>query len=174
MLKIKPGDRPMFVLGVVALLQQATASVPPTKWNNSALVDGAGYVLTTGGSALDTAGATVTLKSTGVFTAQFGMARASEPATTFTTANVRVSGKIKTTNATDGAALWLRIENDRGMALKLDNGQLRAIKGTTGWTHFETTLPIAPGAKTVVFGVLLFGTGEAEVRKLRLEPQRSP
>lgn len=80
---------------------------------------------------------------------------------------VRLSGSIRTTNVTSGS-LWLRIDGPNGM-LVLDNGMDRGLRGTQDWTDFAVALPVSNSASRVIFGLLLSGGGEMEVRNLRFE-----
>jgi len=118
-------------------------------------------------------GATLTLTSIGAPSAPYGSVSARISADTFRLRSVRLSGEIRTTDAQDGASLWLRIDRLSGGVVQ-DNGQDRAVRGNTEWTHFETTLTVPTDATTIVYGLLLFGTGEATVRNLRLDARRAP
>lgn len=80
---------------------------------------------------------------------------------------VRLSGAIRTTNVTSGS-LWLRIDGPSGMII-LDNGMDRGLRGTQDWTDFAVTLPVSKSASRVIFGLLLSGSGEMEVRNMRFE-----
>jgi hypothetical protein len=53
--------------------------------------------------------------------------------------------------------------------LVLDNGSDQAVRGDSGWASQAITLLVPGDAARLVFGALLRGTGEMEVRGLRLD-----
>lgn len=98
---------------------------------------------------------------------------------------IRLSGWIRTDNATDGyAGLWLRVDSpQRGKLLAFDNSQTRTIDGesvpgngevrgatgTTPWTHYQIEIPVAANAANIAFGTLFTGTGSAWFDALSIE-----
>jgi len=79
-----------------------------------------------------------------------------------------LSGLIRTENvAQGGAALWLRVDGSAG-SLALDNMGARQPRGTTGWSRFEVMVPVAGNARSIVFGVMLTGSGSAWFDDLKL------
>lgn len=84
----------------------------------------------------------------------------------YTGKKITLKGYIKTENLEGaGAGLWLRIDPQ----LEFDNMNDRPVKGTTGWTEYEITLPYDPEKMTgVAFGALLRGSGKVWVDDVRM------
>jgi hypothetical protein len=77
---------------------------------------------------------------------------------------IRMSTRVKTELVADWAGLWLRIDGAPGMGrapevLNFDNMSTRPIKGTTAWKTYEIVLDVPTETASVVFGVLMVGTG---------------
>ena len=119
----------------------------------------------------------------------FGLATASFPVADAAGKNVRFSAWIKTENVAKGyAGLWWRVDGEHGEVLAFDNssariiderpvsgnGVLRGATGTTGWEWYSIELPVTPGAKDIVFGLLLTGTGTAWFDSLAVELNGTP
>jgi len=68
-------------------------------------------------------------------------------------------GYVKTSGLNSWAGLWLRIDDSNGGVLAFDNMQDRGITGTTDWTQYSISLPVASNAVRICFGVLLDGDG---------------
>jgi hypothetical protein len=59
---------------------------------------------------------------------------------------------------------------DRGnTTASIDNMQNRAIKGTTGWQHYEVVLVVPKDATRIAFGILLDGYGEVWLNSTKFE-----
>ena len=98
---------------------------------------------------------------------------------------LRLSGWIRTENASDGyAGLWVRVDSpEQGKMLAFDNsqsrmvnneplpgnGEVRGATGTTGWTHYQIELPVVKEAASIAFGVLFTGLGSAWFDTLSVE-----
>jgi C-terminal processing protease CtpA/Prc len=85
----------------------------------------------------------------------------------FAGTRLELSGFLRTEDVGGFAGLWMREDGDGGV-VAFDNMQSRGLKGTTGWTEYTITLPLAPGAKRLVFGVLAAGGGRVWADDLRL------
>jgi hypothetical protein len=81
---------------------------------------------------------------------------------------VRLSGLVKSEEVTSWAGLWMRVDKGKEM-LAFDNMQKRAIKGTTGWQHYEVILQVPKDATAVSFGILLNGAGQVWLNSTKLE-----
>jgi len=81
---------------------------------------------------------------------------------------VTVSGELQTEDVEGGASFWLRVDADKKMLL-LDNGSGDMLTGDSGWTRRSITLPVPADATSLVYGVLLRGGGNVEVRNFKLE-----
>jgi hypothetical protein len=148
------------------LLPHALAAQSAAPWSRGGS-DAAAYAMDARGSATDSAGASVLLRSTGA-TDGFGSTGSSIPADSFRLGRVRLSGEVRTRGAIGGASLWLRVDGE-GRMLLLDNGLEQRLRGDAGWVRQQVTLPIPREATRIVFGSLLYGTGSVEVRRLRVE-----
>ncbi len=85
----------------------------------------------------------------------------------FAGARLELSGFLRTENVAGFAGLWMREDGDGGI-VAFDNMESRRLNGTTGWTEYTITLPLAPGAKRLIFGVLAAGGGRVWADDLRL------
>ena len=85
----------------------------------------------------------------------------------FAGARLELSGFLRTENVTGFAGLWMREDGDGGV-VAFDNMESRRLNGTTGWTEYTIALPLAPGAKRLIFGVLAAGGGRVWADNLRL------
>jgi len=84
--------------------------------------------------------------------------------------HVRLRGWIKTEGARGaGAALWLRGDGKDRAPHGFDNMQDHAVAGTTAWHEVVAETDIDDGADTLVFGVMLIGSGVAWFDALALE-----
>ncbi len=71
---------------------------------------------------------------------------------------LRLSGWVKTSAATNGAGIAMRVENDMGM-LAMDNMYGRPITGDTDWTLYSVVHDIPRSANRITLGMALFGAG---------------
>jgi RNA polymerase sigma factor (sigma-70 family) len=81
---------------------------------------------------------------------------------------VRLTGYVKTDDAEQGAALWMRVDG-KGATLAFDNMDDRRVKGTKGWTKCDVVLFVPEKATTITFGMLLSGKGRAWLDDVVLE-----
>ena len=87
---------------------------------------------------------------------------------------ITLTGYLKTAEVKAGfAGLWLRVDGV-GKELAFDNMQDRGVTGTTGWTEYSITLPVADGAQEIYFGALLTGEGQLWVDALGLNLSQRP
>ncbi len=148
----------LIALALSVLVQQQT-------WTKGGPAE---YVLVEAkGSALDAAGATLTLRADTSRANGFGTIVASVPADSFRGRRVRISAEIQAQRVTGRASPWLRVDGASGM-LSLDNGMEDGVRGTSSG-HREMTLFVPPEATKLVFGLLMSGSGEATARTLRIE-----
>lgn len=86
---------------------------------------------------------------------------------------MKLSGFIRTRDVSGGwAALWLRVDAAR-MPSVLENMANDGPRGTTDWKRFEISVPVAPNAKQIAFGVFLNGSGVAWFDDLQLAVDES-
>jgi hypothetical protein len=79
---------------------------------------------------------------------------------------VRLSGFIKTENSDKFTQMFMRVNGGTGdgfsgKTLSYDDMQKRPINGTTGWQKYEIVLDVPGEAKSILYGVHVFGKGEA-------------
>jgi hypothetical protein len=108
------------------------------------------------------------LRSKGAVPEGFGTLMQSFTATEYLGKRVRLSGFVKAENVTRWAGLWMRV--DKGTKpMAFDNMQRRAIKGSTGWMHYEVVLDVAPDATGIAFGILMDGPGTVWINSVKVE-----
>jgi Periplasmic protease len=126
------------------------------------------YVMTADGSPMTHAGATLSLRSRIPTARGYGSLATAMPADTLAGRRVQISADIATRGVLLSASLWLRADSS-GKMLVLDNGEDQGIKGTTtSPKHMDVTVYVPRSATTLVFGLLLSGTGEATARNVRI------
>jgi carboxyl-terminal processing protease len=153
-------------LPVLAALQVAQAQ-GVLKWKLSGS-NPSGYVMSADGSPMSAGGATLTLRATTSKTSGFGAVTATLPADTLAGRRVQISADIETKAVAAAASVWLRADSG-GEILILDNGLDQGITGTTPTPkHMDVTVNVPSSATTLVFGLLLSGTGEATARNVRI------
>jgi carboxyl-terminal processing protease len=125
------------------------------------------YSLQAQGSVLDAQGAHVALTSRQPRTSPFGGSLSTVDAAPYRDHVVKLSALISTTDARDGAGLWLRADGPHG-AVAFANSQTALVKGSavSQWREIEIVVPHS--AKLLVFGTLLEGDGHAVADHLLL------
>ena len=83
---------------------------------------------------------------------------------------MQLSGYLKPQNATEGAALWMRIDGENGKLLGFDNMEKRQITGTADWKKYSVVLDVPETARAVAFGFMLSGPGKVLANKMHFEP----
>lgn len=73
---------------------------------------------------------------------------------------IRLFGYLKADQIDGWAGLWMRVDDENGERLSLDNMQNRPIKGTTDWKRYEVVLDVPPNSVAVAFGFFLAGKGQ--------------
>jgi C-terminal processing protease CtpA/Prc len=80
---------------------------------------------------------------------------------------IELRGFVRTENASDFAALWMREDGVSGL-LAFDGMQRLHINGTTGWKEYSVSVPWQPDARQLYIGFMLAGTGKAWADDLQL------
>lgn len=80
---------------------------------------------------------------------------------------IELHGFVRTENASDFAALWMREDGESG-SLAFDSMQRLHIGGTTDWKEYSISVPWQPDARQLYIGFLLAGTGKAWADDLQL------
>lgn len=81
---------------------------------------------------------------------------------------IRCKAYIKTSEANEGAGLWVRVENEQYL-LAFDNTDNRMVKGTADWQERAIVLDVPEEATTIVYGIYLTGKGKMWVDGVELE-----
>lgn len=81
---------------------------------------------------------------------------------------VQLVAKVKTADVTSWAGLWMRYDTPDRTSVLLDNMYDRPITGSRGWREYAVVLDVPGAASKLPFGVLLNGSGEVEIRNVRL------
>ncbi|MEO7996393.1 MAG: S41 family peptidase [Gemmatimonadaceae bacterium] len=126
------------------------------------------YAMTSNGRVTDAGGASVTIHSTTAMSGGSGIVDAVIPLQAMRGKRLRLVGEIRTENAQTGASLWVRIDSGSTMLL-LENGMTNLVRGSSDWVTRSVTLPVLEEATSASLGLLLFGSGVAEARNMRIE-----
>jgi hypothetical protein len=97
---------------------------------------------------------------------------ASVPADGYRGLRVRFRADVKTENAPKGASLWLRLDDAPSHSTEICNmiGPVDSrLKGTHDFTTIACVLDVPESTKTLVFGLLLTGSGAAWIGPATLE-----
>ena len=81
--------------------------------------------------------------------------------------SIEMRGYLRTEDVTGYAGLWLRQDNGSEM-LALENMQSQELKGTHDWAEYKITLPVRAETKSLVFGVMMAGTGKVWADDLQI------
>ena len=81
--------------------------------------------------------------------------------------SIEMRGYLRTEDVTGYAGLWLRQDNGSEM-LALENMQSQELKETHDWAEYKITLPVRAETKSLVFGVLMAGTGKVWADDLQI------
>ncbi len=76
---------------------------------------------------------------------------------------ITLKGWVKTDNLTEEswAGLWIRLDDESGESISIDNMQERGLKGRNDWKEYSIDLEYSKDAQTMVIGGLLVGPGSA-------------
>lgn len=85
---------------------------------------------------------------------------------------VRLSGHLRTRDVTRFASIWVEVGSKSGVLIR-DRGRNRTSTGTTEWKKFDVDVSIPRSATRIEFGVVISGTGTADVEGLTLSPVRT-
>src|SRR5512138_2169475 len=102
----------------------------------------------------------VTIKA-GPEPAAFGALSQTIKADAYRGQRLRFSALVRTENAENMAALFMRVGGPGDKMLAIDNMRDRRITGTTGWTRYAIVLDVAEDAETIIFGFFLSLNGQA-------------
>lgn len=116
-------------------------------------------------------GAAATIKSKTQTPENFGTIVQTFSAESFLGKRVRMSAFVKADKITSWAGLWMRVDGEGKdeISLSFDNMQSRPITGTLDWKKYEVVLDIPKKSKSITFGILLDGSGQAWVDGFQFE-----
>ena len=84
-----------------------------------------------------------------------------------------LSAQLKAHEVAGAAALWMRIDGERGHMLAFDTMDGRTsegpLVGTVGWQERSIVMDVPPEARSIHFGFFLRGSGSAWARRFRLD-----
>lgn len=83
---------------------------------------------------------------------------------------MRLSALLQTTEVSDAAGLWIRVEAQNGRLLAFDNMESRQLAGTTPWQRHDIVLDVPEEGATIAAGFLLAGSGEVKAADFQFEP----
>lgn len=83
---------------------------------------------------------------------------------------MRLSAHLQTTEVSEAAGLWIRVEAQNGKLLGFDNMESRQLVGTTPWQRYDIILDVPTEGATIAAGFLLAGNGEVKAADFRFEP----
>jgi len=92
-------------------------------------------------------------------------------AETFVGKRVRMSASVRAEKIDGWAGLWMRVDGEGkdNYSLSFDNMQTRPIRGTVAWKRYEIVLDIPENSKSMSFGILLSGAGQAWLDDFKFE-----
>lgn len=85
----------------------------------------------------------------------------------FSANSIEIRGFLRTENVSGFAGLWMRQDNGTEM-LSLENMESQQLKGTHDWTEYKITLPVQKEMRSLVFGILMAGTGKTWADDLQI------
>lgn len=133
-----------------------------------AAAGGADYQLTAvQGDVLSGEGAQLRLTAVAARTAPFGAASAQLDAVSLRGQSLLLSGVLATSNASQGATLWMRADDAHGKRLAFESSQTDPVVGTMRASR-SIALQVPMDAQKAFIGVVLRGDGALDVSQLRL------
>jgi C-terminal processing protease CtpA/Prc len=85
----------------------------------------------------------------------------------FEGSTVEYRGHLRTRDVAGNASLWLR-QDGPDRELTLANTRQQRVDGTRGWNEYRVQAPLEPGARRLIVGVLLEGTGTVWVDDIEI------
>lgn len=82
---------------------------------------------------------------------------------------VRFSATVTTKDVSGWAGLWMRVDGPQQKTLAFDNMQARPLRGTTGCGVQAVVLEVAQSAEVIALGLVVEGTGSAQLSGIDLE-----
>lgn len=82
---------------------------------------------------------------------------------------VRLSAYLRSEEVRGRTGLWLRVDGPQGEVLFFDNMRDRPLVGDLEWSRFTLECEVAPEAVELHYGLLLQGSGRAQIDELKLE-----
>jgi C-terminal processing protease CtpA/Prc len=159
----------------VAACGAASPGAAPSAWRlHVGAGDSAAYAGEGHGGAADSAGSSLVLRTRRpAQPGSWASLGSSSPAETLRARRVTLSADARTRDVSDGVTLWLRAEGPGGV-VQFESTQDHTIKGTNDWTPLRISTRIDPRAVRLRYGLVLSGSGLAELRRLRLVAAAAP
>jgi hypothetical protein len=86
---------------------------------------------------------------------------------------IEYRGFLRTQDVGNFVSLWIREDGDAG-SLEFQSTQDLGVNGTTDWKEYTLRLPVHPDARTLIFGIVLSGSGKAWADDLSLTVDGKP
>jgi len=157
----------LFVLCCSLMPIARGATQAPTSWGVTG-TDPHHYAVQSSGDPTGESGATVTLLAQNPGPGKFGGSVTVLDATPYRGRTVELSTDLDTLDATQGAAIWLRADDDSGKSIAFANSQRALVQGTASAVHREIGIAVPTAATHLVLGTILMGNGEVVARHLHL------
>lgn len=90
-------------------------------------------------------------------------------ATDYRGRRVRLSAYVRMEDVRGRSGLWFRVDGPQGDVLAFDNMRDRPLAGHREWSELTLELEVSPEAKELHYGLLLQGSGRAQIDELKLE-----
>jgi hypothetical protein len=81
---------------------------------------------------------------------------------------IKLTAYIKSKLVSEGAALWMRVNDIVGRPLTFDDMRNRTIIGTSDWVQVNIVLDVPSLGDEISFGVLLRGKGQVWIDNIKL------
>lgn len=91
------------------------------------------------------------------------------PADEYRGHRVRFSALLNAHKVAGGAGLWVRVDDEDGKALVVDDMPGRRIFGTQAWTHYDVVVDVPLGGRRIGYGVVLVGKGKVGIDAARID-----
>ncbi len=82
---------------------------------------------------------------------------------------VRLSAFVRVEAVSGRSGLWFRVDGPQGEVLSFDNMRDRPLSGHQEWSRLTLEFDVAPEATELHYGLLLQGSGRAQIDELKLE-----
>lgn len=162
--------RKIGTLGLVAILATMQLSFSPAKGWFASGTKPDSYDMGMDNSVFHNGKAAGTIKSIKKKIDGFGALLQNSKPDQYLGKRVKMSGYIKATNVDGWAGLWLRIDQKGdNRTLAYASMHKNKIQGSIDWQPFDVVLDVPAEAGSMIFGVMLAGTGQVWFDDIQFE-----